>query len=148
MQRLIALPVPVIGILLFVGCSSPSDPVAKLKPLEGHWVFVVLDDKGKKADTETLKKMSVVIAKDKLQIANNDALANEYVMRVDPAMAKGEVDFVVIQGPDIGGTHHGIYELNNETLKICTSGIGKPRPTQMTGKSQDAWVLFELKRKN
>jgi uncharacterized protein (TIGR03067 family) len=56
------------------------------------------------------------------------------------------IDFVHIEGPAKGKTLLAIYELTDDELKICSKGVGKERPSEMTGKSGTGNLLITLKR--
>ena len=135
------------AVLAVTGCKNSDDPIVRLKPFQGAWTFVSFDEKGTKLDAAILKRLGVVITKDKFQLMKDDAVLDELVLRVDPTKSPGEIDFVLMTGPDQGGTMPGIFEIADDSLKICWAAVGKERPTEFAAKKGTTWTLYELKRK-
>ena len=47
------------------------------------------------------------------------------------------IDYVNIEGPNRGKTQAGIFELSGDSLRICMSAPGKPRPGEFESKPGD-----------
>lgn len=52
------------------------------------------------------------------------------------------IDISPTAGPDRGKTYRGIYELNDNELKVCTASPGKERPNDFTSKTGSSHQLF------
>jgi len=64
---------------------------------------------------------------------------NVVEIRLDPTKTPKQIDLVVVEGPNVGETQLGIYELNGDDLKVC---YGFPsRPTQFETRAMD-WEVF------
>lgn len=133
---------------LFVPAPKEREPFAgkpqsqskiDLRKLQGEWIVVSLEAKGKDF-TEEFSKAKVVIEKDKMTMGSGkDAMMADFSL--DATTKPKQIDFngvVKVQG---------IYELDGDTLKICFAAAGKPRPTEFTTKADRDHGMFAFKRK-
>jgi hypothetical protein len=65
---------------------------------------------------------------------------------VNPASAPRSIDVVFDEGPSQGTPLRGIYELSNETYKVCLALEGQERPKLFESPPGTAHVLELFKR--
>lgn len=141
-------------LLATTGCQKKPSLEERLKTFEGEWNVVQLNREGKVSDDEALKDISVTIRKDHMQFFEGVGKGpvkklnlEEYRIQIDPSKSSGDVDLVYINGDNVGMTRRGIYEVEDNKLKICLGGIGVPRPTEFVAKQDPGYTLMVLQQK-
>jgi uncharacterized protein (TIGR03067 family) len=142
-----------LGLVVVLGMGSvwaqetkPDEATAKeLKALEGTWDLEQLEVAGKKTPVEELKKVGA-----KIEI-KGDAIT--FASEVKKEGKKGTIRLNVSKTPreidvDDGkkGKELGIYELKDDTLKICTAKTGGERPKEFASKATPETTLLVFKR--
>ena len=56
---------------------------------------------------------------------------------VDDSIEPKLIDYVNLSGANKGKSQAGIYDLNDNVLRVCMSPPGKPRPTEFRSKKGD-----------
>jgi RNA polymerase sigma factor (sigma-70 family) len=109
--------------------------------LQGTWVFVSGEAKGRKFPAESLKNCRMTF-KDNTFIMRM-AQTKEGTYTLDPKAKPRAIDLTID-----GGTGEGIYALEGDMLKLCLSEKQKQnRPTEFSGKDKESnQVYFVLKR--
>ncbi len=150
-----------VGLLVFVlvvctGCTS-KPPDDGLGPFEGDWTVLELNERGKPADEESLKRLQVAFKNGHFQQTenfprNNNAkrvrvrIPEDSAVTVDPSKNPPEITFVSLMGPDIGKTRLGIYHLEDSKLTICRANTGEPRPTEFLATPTSILMVLERKK--
>ena len=65
---------------------------------------------------------------------------------LDPSQTPKTIDYILTDGPDLGKTQRGIYELDGDTVKFCFVPPGADRPTDFTTKEGSVRTLTVWKR--
>jgi uncharacterized protein (TIGR03067 family) len=137
------LPLPVLGLVLFVGfpaAADPRDEPAKkdpkdVKSLEGTWEA--------KSALFAGKEMPPPAGGVKLILLTDPALKYTVKMEgkdetgtftADPAKNPRTIDYIPADGTEKGKKHLAIYELKDDELKIAVGDPGGPRPKDFSGK--------------
>jgi uncharacterized protein (TIGR03067 family) len=113
-----------LGILLLTGVTSGGDAKKDQDKLQGKWV-AELDG----------KKVELKITKDQFAITFSDGDKEKVfkgAVKIDPASKPKHIDFTIEEADKfVGETARGIYELEGDTLKWCSSAPGKAeRPSE------------------
>lgn len=133
----------VLGILL----SAPArgDEKADLKKLEGTWLPTAAEFGGQKWSDEQIKVIKLVVADGKYTVTVGGQ-TDKGTFKLDPAAKPAAMDIIGTDGPNKGKTIPAIYELSNDTLKVCYALEGKDRPSKFETKTGTATFLVTYKR--
>jgi uncharacterized protein (TIGR03067 family) len=114
--------------------TEPRDQVKdEIAKLQGTWKLVAAEAAGRPLPKEILEKLvSMVIQGDAFTetFKGKENDPDRAKIRVDPSKSPKEIDFADAE-PEAGkepNVHLGIYEIDGDTLKICISRPGMPRP--------------------
>jgi len=113
------------------------------KHIEGTWRIVSLEIDGKKSMEEDIKKLTVVNGSDGTwSLRVDDIEISKGTSTIDPTKKPKTIDFVV-DGKD----HYlGIYELGENTRKLCFAPSGQERPTEFSSTSANHQTLVAFQR--
>jgi uncharacterized protein (TIGR03067 family) len=112
--------------------------------IKGTWKFVSALDQGKEQPMPEGNR--VVITSDVLKMVypKDDSMGWKYT--IDPSKAPKEMDWIVEIDPGHPIRQLAIYTLEGDTLKICSTAAGKPRPSKFESKKGDFGGVWVLKR--
>jgi uncharacterized protein (TIGR03067 family) len=113
-----------------------SDGVPDEKAIQGTWEIASstfslvskLPYEKEIAPEQVLKTAKVVITADTLKIVGQHVTDFAFQYRLNPA-AKNKMIDLQTPGPTFGLVSYGIYQLEGDQLKICTSGLRSPGDT-------------------
>jgi uncharacterized protein (TIGR03067 family) len=113
-----------LGILLLTGFAPGGDAKKDQDKLQGKWL-AELDG----------KKVELKLTKDKFAFTMSDGDQKKVfkgTVKIDPASKPKRIDLTIEEADKfVGDTARGIYELDGDTLKWCSSAPGKEeRPTE------------------
>ena len=116
--------------------------------LEGTWVFVDAEEKGKKVpqreNAKGLRELKWVFRGDKLALRKGDE-GKEFEYRVDPAKSPKEIDLTLSFGGEKPVSALAIYKLEEKTLTICLGdkqGTTRPQDFKTAPGSQFAIIVL------
>jgi uncharacterized protein (TIGR03067 family) len=130
---------------LLVAAAPRQDDASKkdLEKLQGTWKAETAQRGGKDAPAVVVENLRLVIAKDKLTIKDGTEV-EAATFKLDAGKKPIAAIDIVIKGDK--ETLLGIYEIKDDTLKLCWNPSGKDRPTEFVSKADTEIVLFVLKR--
>lgn len=141
-----ALTLLAIGFVISaqVGAQDGKDEAVKKEraKMAGTWKVVSWEEDGKKAHTDDeLKKFLVTIDADgKITVDLDGKRIVEATSKIDPTKTPKTLDQTFTKGgAGAGKTSLWIYELKDDTLKICATAPGDPRPTEFKGNTLQVW---------
>jgi len=133
-------------------CLGTQDSVidTELGRLAGTWQVIGHETSGKPTNEEHWRKVQFVFKGNQLTFVGDDIL-NKKVAKitvvVDPSTSPRIIDLKIVAGEFKGTTLEGVYELNNDGLRICfRNDEAKNRPNDFSTKQDANLVLFTLKR--
>jgi uncharacterized protein (TIGR03067 family) len=132
----------VLGTSLSWAADAKDDAVKKeMEKLDGAWQLVGGQERGKDADLKDLK-VRYTFAGQKITIKFVELdLEKSLSFTIDPSKKPKEID---IMSKD--ETRVGIYALDGDTLKICTSKDKGDRPKEFATTADNGFALIILKR--
>jgi len=131
---------------LFGISAGPKDDAAKAdkRTIQGTWKFVSVLDQG--MEQQMPEGNRLVIASDSLKVVYPKDDPRGWKYTIDPSKDPKEMDWIVEIDPGHPIRQLAIYSLEVDTLKICSTAAGKPRPTKFESKKGDFGGLWVLKR--
>jgi len=120
---------------------------AEVKPatLDGTWVATGIVKNGSAAPKEVVERMRIIIKDDDFTVHDGDQVIKGTAKR-DTTAKPPTIDVVLTDGPAKGETSAGIYEVTDDTLKICTGHQDVPRPAAFESKEGSGHILITLRR--
>jgi uncharacterized protein (TIGR03067 family) len=119
----------------------------ELDHLAGVWTCVSAAKDGKPFPEEIVQQLRLTITKEggyKTELG--DQVLFDSTCRVDPAAAPKQLDMIGTEGETQGKAAQGIYTLEGDSLTICYTMPGKPRPTQLESAAGSEATLAAWKR--
>lgn len=114
--------------------------------IEGTWRIIALEINGNEAQEEDARKLTVVNGSDGTWSLRSDGKEISRGTSIfDPTQKPKTIDFTPTAGGAEGKLHLGIYELGQETRKLCFATSGEDRPSKFSSKpgSGHIFVVFE-----
>jgi uncharacterized protein (TIGR03067 family) len=118
------------------------------KQLVGTWQAATIVVDGREAPAAVVKDVRLVLdAEGKFQFQNaSKKVRAAGTVKIDPSARPRTMDFTYTEGELKGHTTPGIYELDGDTLRICTAAQGKARPTEFASKPGSHLALVTYQR--
>ena len=114
---------------------------------EGTWRVVSLEANGKKTPEEDVKKITVVNKADGTWILQVDGeKVTQGTSEIDPMQRPKTIDFIETEGDNKGKIVLGIYELEDDTRKLCYAQVGRDRPSEFSAPAGSGHILVVFKR--
>jgi len=138
---------------LLLAADSPKDDPAKKEAegLQGKWVAektVISGKESGKNDQTTLVVEGESVSWKYTLLMGDTAKSStiQFTFKLDPKKKPAEIDLIPTEGPFKGKAFPSIYLLDGDTLKLCRSQPGQPRPTEFASKEGSDHYLLILKR--
>jgi uncharacterized protein (TIGR03067 family) len=129
------------GVAFVVAAAAKADAISdEMKKFEGTWLVHSATRDGKPA--ADWKDGQVVFAGDRVTM-KGPAGKREFIYKVDPSKKPKTIDFTSAKKDTSEAPELAIYELDGDTLKLCTGPVDE-RPTEFNDKKR---LLAVLKRK-
>jgi uncharacterized protein (TIGR03067 family) len=131
----------VIGFL--VAADEPKDTGAKKEgeKLSGTWKVISAERDGQ-SDMAFRNALITYAADGQFTVKLPEGKQVQGTYKLDAGKKPKAVDYT----PNNGKLHEGIYSLEGDTLKICGSEPGKPRPKEFATKADSGQTLMVMKR--
>ena len=133
----------ILAAVVLVSCVNAADPKRELELMQGTWVIVSAEMGGEKV--EGFKDAKLIIDKDSYAVTVGGQ-KDKGVLNLDPSQSPRAMDIVGREGPNKGKTFPAIYELRDESMKICYALDGTKRPTEFSSKGDKKLFLVHYKR--
>jgi uncharacterized protein (TIGR03067 family) len=131
--------------MLGLALSGVSLRADDAKDIQGVWMPVQAFLGVQKLPEDTLRTMRLKITDDQYEVVvGRDAERGQ--LKLDPSVKTKTLDIICKEGPNKGKTVLGIYELSDETLRVCYALTGDKRPTAFDVKEEAALFLVTYKR--
>jgi uncharacterized protein (TIGR03067 family) len=97
--------------------------------LEGTWNGVSATVNGKPFSESTVKLLRLTLTKDRYKTEKGSEVLFDSTYEVDRSKQPNQINMVGTEGDLKGKQAQGIYRLDGDTLQMCYTLPGKPRPT-------------------
>ncbi len=140
-----------IGICIFTTAyaDDAKDEAVKKdrKLIEGTWRVIALDVNGNKAEEQDAKKLTVLNGSDGTwTLFSEGQQISKGTSTIDPTQTPKTIDFTITEGEGKGNQHFGIYELAENTRKMCFASQGDKRPKELTSTPGSAQILVTFEQ--
>jgi uncharacterized protein (TIGR03067 family) len=117
------------------------------KKYEGTWQVISLEVDGNRSAEEDARKITVINEADgKWAIEVDGQVVARGTSTIDPTAKPKTVDLTMTEGQNSGQTALGLYELGDDTRKVCFAQPGQGRPTEFAAPAGSGHILAVLKR--
>lgn len=132
----------VLFVPAFLLAGEPNENDKLLKNLEGTWTVTAWEKDGKPTPDKSFKGMHMVFAKDTLTIKQGKKTLGMGTFKIAAGQKPHAIDYK--ESKEITSVYDvGIFEIDGDTMKYCTTADAKKRPTKFDSKM--GW-LFVLKK--
>jgi uncharacterized protein (TIGR03067 family) len=123
-----------VGFAASGGPGTLADDKAELekeaRKFRGTWTFESSVAGGQELPADDLKMVVVIFEGDKHTVKKGDEVIQVGTQKLDPSRSPKTIDVTMVEGPHKGTVMLGIYEIDENTLKVCFDPEGKTRPTE------------------
>ena len=113
---------------------------------EGIWRFELVEVEGAKQPAVPFETNKIIIGRDGHYIVVQGPRITRGVFRLDSSKSPKHFDITIGSGPIKGRTSPCIYELSDDTYRLCLPLSAKERPTAFVSKPGSGLMLQVLKR--
>ena len=128
------------------GAGDKADVEKELKKFQGTWTFESVETGGKQEPAADFKGMTLTFEGDKHTVKNGDEVIQVGTQKLDLSKSPKTIDVTMTAGANKGAVMLGIYEIREDTLKVCFDPEGKKRPTEFKTEAGAPTVLVVHKR--
>jgi uncharacterized protein (TIGR03067 family) len=133
-------------LVLSFACLSRGDEAKQgAKSMDGTWLPSAAELGGEKVPDEVRKTIKLVIDDGKYAVTVGKN-ADRGTVKIDPSKKPKEMDIIGTEGPNKGKTILAIYEMTDDTLRICYDLSGKARPSEFKTAKDTNLYLVTYKR--
>jgi uncharacterized protein (TIGR03067 family) len=134
-----------VGLLL--AADEGKDVASKeRKRLEGTWTITSVVRNDNPLPEDMLKDAQFVFQGEGFAQKLGDKTLAKGTFRLDPGKKPATIDLTMSEGEDKDKTILGIYQLEDDVLRICGAGPGHERPTEFAAKDGSGYTLITCKR--
>jgi len=136
----------ILFLTLSLPCLSRGDDAKDdAKSMAGTWLLSAAELGGEIFPDEARKTIKLVIDDGKYAVTvgkNSD----RGTVKLDPLKKPKQMDIIGTEGPNKGKTIFAIYEMTDDTLRICYDLGGKARPSEFKTSKDTKLFLVTYKR--
>lgn len=153
-MRRCSVEVLLVGVLLTVIATiAPADDATDeavkkdRKQIEGTWRAIALVVDGNTVMEEDARKLIVINGSDgtwSLRSEGKDI--SKGTSTIDPTKKPKTIDFLATEGEGKDNAYLGIYEIGENTRKLCFAPTGKARPIEFSSTPGSEHVLITFER--
>jgi uncharacterized protein (TIGR03067 family) len=138
-----------LAACLLVGADSKEDALTKeMEKLQGEWSMVSGERDGQVLPEDRVKSGKRVLKGDRITVTVAGQVFLKAKITIDPTKKPKTIDYTITDGPNKGKMQLGIYELDGDMVKFCSSPPEGERPTEFTSKEGSGRTLSVWKRAN
>ena len=140
--------VATVATLVVVGaCAAEKEINANVTPrMTGTWSCAAATINGKPLADTTVKKLHLTMTDTRYKTERNDEVLFDSTYRLDTMKSPAHINMVGTEGDLAGKEAQGIIAVEGDTLKICYTMPGKPRPVSFASATNSEAYLIVWKR--
>jgi uncharacterized protein (TIGR03067 family) len=142
-QKMLA--VLIVGLLVAAD-DVKSDSKQDMEKMQGEWTMVSGSRDGQPIPDEFVQSLRRTISGDKFSVKREGESLSAGTFKLDASKTPKTIDLTLTEGQASGQTIQGIYELQGDTLKICYSAPGQPRPKEFSAAEGSMQTFATWKR--
>ena len=112
----------------------------------GTWSCVAATINGKPLSETAVKKLHLTMTATRYKTERNDEVLFDSTYRLDTTQSPAHINMVGTEGELTGKEAQGIIAMAGDTLKICYTMPGKPRPSAFASATNSEAYLLLWKR--
>lgn len=128
--------------LPLVEVCHADDSGKETKKIEGTWQLKEAELAGQKLPAETVKSFRLILNDGKYTLKSDEA-PDAGTYKLDALKKPAQMTITGTEGPNKGKTFLAIYELTDDTLKVCYDLSGEAHPAEF--KTKPGTKLFLAK---
>jgi uncharacterized protein (TIGR03067 family) len=144
----------IVGVLITATAAVASADDAKdaaiqkdRNQIKGAWRVVVLVVNGNRAMEEDARKLTVVNGSDGTwSLYAEGKVVIKGTSTFDPTKSPKTLDFTPTEGDEAGKLFLGIYELGENTRRMCFAPVGKGRPANFSSSPGSEIICLTFER--
>jgi uncharacterized protein (TIGR03067 family) len=131
------------AILGAMGVASSAEPGENpVDAMQGTWTIESFILEGNTLSADQLKKWRRIVEGEHITWKNGDQVMIETDMTLDAEKSPMTLDSRIVSGDSKGQVMLAIYELRDDTLRVCFGHPGKPRPTEFSSRPASGQSMF------
>lgn len=137
-----------LAVLTLIAPEPPSTEAARaeLARHQGTWAVTSFVREGKATPDEVARSIVRVVEGDHVVWKREGKSFAGTGLSLDPAASPAAIDVIPDGGRTRGEHVLGIYRLEGDTLTICMSDPGRPRPTAFEAPAKSGHTLMTFRR--
>ena len=126
--------------------AEGNENIQEGKKLQGSWNATSVVRNRNELPAEQLKDLQLVFRDGRFAFKKGDKMLDEGTFRLDPAKAPRTIDLVTTDADGKEKTTLAIYELTDDTLRICGAQSGEGRPDEFAANDGSGHTLSTFER--
>ncbi|SRR5258706_3422569 len=135
----------VLALLLVTACATGPSRAAK-DDLVRKWICVSAIVNGKPLPEETVRLLRLTLTPDRYKTEKGSEILFDSTYSVDSTRNPNQINMVGTEGALTGKEAQGIYSVQGDTLHICYTMPGEPRPASFESAPGSKAYLIVWKR--
>jgi uncharacterized protein (TIGR03067 family) len=139
-----------LAVVLSAVPLTAQDAQDDRQKIQGTWALKAMEIGGKnvledKDQAKALQNFTVVITAERITVQFSKEEHHEASYKLAPARNPKELDLTFLEGRDKGKTSPAIYKLEGDTLTLCGTDAGQPRPTEFKTRpgGKETFMVFQ-----
>jgi uncharacterized protein (TIGR03067 family) len=131
---------------LLTACATSTHTMKNADNLIGTWACVSAVVDGKRLPDETCASLRLTLTEHRYKTEKGSEVLFDSTYTIDASKHPNEINMVGTEGDLTGKEAQGIYSVQNDTLQICYTMPGAPRPTEFKSPAGAKAYLIQGKR--
>jgi uncharacterized protein (TIGR03067 family) len=142
MKAIIAM----LGMLVVAGAGAAEQEINVTSQVTGTWSCVTATINGKQLSESSAKKLHLTMTGTRYKTERTDEVLFDSTYRLDTTKTPVRINMVGTEGDLAGKEAQGIIAVEGDTLKVCYTMPGKPRPISFASATNSGAYLIFWKR--
>ena len=135
-------------LILLAACSATHHRATKMDSLAGTWIGVSATVGGRALPETTVNQLRPTLTADRYKTEKGNEVLFDSTYSLDSSRSPKEINMIGTEGDFAGKTAEGIYALEGDTLQVCYTMPGKPRPNAFSSPAGTGIYLIVWKRQS